>query len=83
MLERNLGKVQLVIAIAAAVYVLMPDLFAGPVDDTALAVIAVVAEMVLGIMRAALEPGSEYVNSEYVNADYVNDDFDDGFEGYD
>ena len=74
MLEKNLGKVQLVIAIAAAVYVLMPDLFAGPIDDTALAAIAVIAETVLGIMRAMSRPG--FVDPEYVNSEYINDDFD-------
>ncbi len=74
MLEKNLGKVQLVIAIAAAVYVLMPDLFAGPVDDTALAAIAVIAETVLGIMRAMSRQG--FVDSEYVNSEYINNDFD-------
>ncbi len=74
MLEKNLGKVQLVIAIAAAVYVLMPDLFAGPIDDTALAAIAVIAETVLGIMRAMSRQG--FVDSEYVNSEYINNDFD-------
>ena len=74
MLEKNLGKVQLVIAIAAAVYVLMPDLFAGPIDDTALAAIAVIAETALGIMRAMSRQG--FVDSEYVNSEYINNDFD-------
>ena len=74
MSEKSLGKVQLVIAIAAAVYVLMPDLFAGPIDDTALAAIAVIAETVLGIMRAMSRPG--FVDPEYVNSEYINDDFD-------
>ena len=76
MSEKSLGKVQLVIAIAAAVYVLMPDLFAGPIDDTALAAIAVIAETVLGIMRAMSRPGQGFADPEYVNSEYINDDFD-------
>ena len=51
-MDKNLGKIQLVIAIVAVLYVIMPDLFIGPIDDAALSTIAVISEVVLGVMKA-------------------------------
>lgn len=61
-MERNLEKIQIVIAIVAVLYVIMPDLFIGPIDDTALATIAVIAEVVLGVMRAVSKSESDYIS---------------------
>lgn len=77
MKNKDIGKIQLIIVIAAAIYVVMPDLFVGPIDDAALAAIAGIAEAVLGIMRAISAPsstGPEYVTKEYYSDDYYSDD---------
>lgn len=60
-MNKNLGKIQVVIAIVAIAYVLMPDLFIGPIDDAGIAVIATVAEVVLGVMRAISSPETKHI----------------------
>lgn len=77
MKKSDLGKIQIIIAVVAAAYVLMPDLFAGPLDDTAIAALAGVAEAVLLVMRATLpssEPEPESIAHEYYSEDYYSDD---------
>ena len=77
MKKSDLGKIQIIIAVVAAAYVLMPDLFAGPLDDTAIAALAGVAEAVLLVMRATLptpEPESEFISHEYYSEDYYSGD---------
>ena len=76
MKKSDLGKIQIIIAIVAAAYVLMPDLFVGPIDDTAIAALAGVAEAVLLVMRAALptsDPEPESIAHEYYSDDYYSD----------
>ena len=76
MKKSDLGKIQIIIAIVAAAYVLMPDLFVGPLDDTAIAALAGVAEAVLLVMRAALptsDPEPESIAHEYYSDDYYSD----------
>ena len=78
MTPKDLGKIQIIIAIVAAIYVVMPDLFVGPIDDAALAAIAGIAEVVLCIMRAVSPPSSpepEYISNEYYSDDYFSDDY--------
>ncbi len=78
MTQKDLGKIQLIIAIVAAIYVVMPDLFVGPIDDAALAAIAGIAEVVLCIMRAvspSSNPEPEYISNEYYSDDYFSDDY--------
>lgn len=78
MTQKDLGKIQLIIAIVAAIYVVMPDLFVGPIDDAALAAIAGIAEVVLCIMRAVSPPSNpepEYISNEYYSDDYFSDDY--------
>ena len=48
---------------------LAPDLVIGPVDDTALAAIAGIAEVVLGIMRAKSNSEPERMSDYYGNCD--------------
>ena len=61
-----LGKVQLIVLIAVGIYVLMPDLFVGPIDDAAIAAIAGIAEAVLGIIRAVSKSHPEYLDDDYL-----------------
>ena len=66
--KNNLKKVQIIIAIVAIAYVVMPDLFIGPIDDAGIAVIAAIAEVVLGVMRSMSKAEPEYIyenNREY------------------
>ncbi len=77
MKKSDLSKIQIIIAIVAAAYVLMPDLFAGPLDDTAIAALAGVTEAVLLVMRATLptsDPEPESIAHEYYSEDYYSDD---------
>lgn len=48
----TLSTVQAVILIGAALYIVFPDLFIGPIDDTVIAFIAGIAELVLGIAKS-------------------------------
>ncbi|WP_034449364.1 hypothetical protein [Butyrivibrio sp. AE2032] len=56
--KKTIGKIQLIVTIAVVAYIVMPDLFAGPLDDTAIAALAAISEVVLGIARA-LAPDSD------------------------
>ena len=69
MKQNNIGKIQILIAVVVAVYILAPDLVIGPVDDTALAAIAGIAEVVLGIMRAKANSEPERMSDYYGNCD--------------
>lgn len=76
MKQNTLTKVQIIIAIAVAIYVVMPDLFVGPIDDAALAAIAGIAETVLCIVRAVSNLSNhepEYISNEYYSPDYSDD----------
>lgn len=78
MKQSDLGKIQIIIAIVVAIYVVMPDLFVGPIDDAAIAAIAGIAETVLCIVRAVSNSstsGPEYISNEYYSDDYYSDDF--------
>ena len=61
-MDKGLAKVQVAIAVIATLYVVMPDLFVGPIDDAAVATIAVTLESVLGIMRAVSHAGSNLIS---------------------
>ena len=76
MKHSDLGKVQIIIAVVVAIYVAMPDLFVGPIDDAAIAAIAGIAEAVLCIIRAVSPPSNpepEYISNEYCSDDYYSD----------
>ena len=67
--QNTLAKIQVIVAIVVAVYVVMPDLFIGPIDDAAIAAIGGIAEAVLGVMRAISKSNSvpERMTDSYDN----------------
>ena len=64
MKNNALGKIQIIVLVAVAIYVVMPDLFVGPIDDAAIATIAGIAEAVLGIIRAVSDSHPDYLTDE-------------------
>lgn len=50
--KSTLATVQRVILIGAALYIVLPDLFIGPIDDSLVALIAGIAELVLGFAKS-------------------------------
>lgn len=48
----KLSTAQAVVLIGAALYIVLPDLFIGPIDDTVIALIAGIAELVLGFAKS-------------------------------
>ena len=66
MKDNVLGKVQLIVLIAVGIYVVMPDLFVGPIDDAAIAAIAGIAEAVLGIIQAVSRSHQEYLEDDHL-----------------
>ncbi len=67
--QNTLAKIQIIVAIVVAIYVVMPDLFIGPIDDAAIAAIGGIAEAVLGVMRAISNSNSapERMTDSYDN----------------
>lgn len=55
-----LSTVQRVILIGAALYIFLPDLFIGPIDDSLVALIAGIAEVVLGIAKSRVSEQTPY-----------------------
>lgn len=55
-----LSTVQTVILIGAALYVVLPDFFIGPVDDTVIALITGIAELVLGFAKSRIPEPAPY-----------------------
>ena len=80
MKDNVLGKVQLIVLIAVGIYVVMPDLFVGPIDDAAIAAIGGIAEVVLAIMRAMSNSDTERMSDGY--GDYRNYDSFDNYDPY-
>ena len=56
--KSNISSIQRVVIIVAVIYVFAPDLFIGPIDDAAVAAIAAIAEVVLGIIKSATSPAT-------------------------
>ena len=52
---KNITTAQTIILIGAIVYVLFPDLLIGPIDDTAVALIAGIAEVVLSCTKSGIK----------------------------
>lgn len=48
----SIAHIQKAIVVVAVIYVIMPDLFFGPIDDAAVAGIATITEIVLGIIKS-------------------------------
>lgn len=52
--KSKISSIQSIILVAAVAYVVMPDLCFGPIDDSVVALIAGVAELVLGIAKSRI-----------------------------
>lgn len=52
--KSKISSIQSIILIASVLYVVMPDLCFGPIDDSVVALIAGVAELVLGIAKSRI-----------------------------
>lgn len=64
--KSTLATVQTAILIGTALYVLLPDVLIGPVDDTVIALFSGLAELVLGIVKSRInEPIPEPDKLEY------------------
>ena len=50
--KSSISKIQKIILIGAALYVVLPDLFIGPIDDTVITLVAGIAELVLGFAKS-------------------------------
>lgn len=62
-MDKGLARIQVVVAIIATLYVVMPDLIVGPIDDAAIAMIAGIVESVLGVMRLISNAGSNLMSN--------------------
>ena len=58
----KLSTAQAAVLIGAALYIVLPDLFICPIDDTVIALIAGIAEVVLGVAKSRV---SEPVPGEW------------------
>ena len=53
--KKTLSTAQTVILVGAALYVAFPDFFIGPIDDTVIALVAGIAELVLGFVKSRIQ----------------------------
>ena len=52
--KSKLATVQTAILIGTALYVVLPDVFIGPIDDAVITLISGIVELVLGFVRARI-----------------------------
>ncbi len=52
--KSKISSIQSIILVGAVLYVMLPDLCFGPIDDSVVAIIASVAELVLGIAKSRI-----------------------------
>ena len=52
--KTTLSTIQSVVLVGTVLYVVFPDLFIGPIDDTVVALIAGIAELVLGFAKSRI-----------------------------
>ena len=53
--KKTLSTAQTVILVGTVLYIVFPDLFIGPIDDTVIALIAGIAELVLGFAKSHIQ----------------------------
>lgn len=53
--KKTLSTAQTVILVGTALYIVCPDLFIGPIDDTVIALVAGIAELVLGFAKSRIQ----------------------------
>ena len=51
MKSKSLTTIQIIIAVVALLYIVSPDLLLGPFDDAAIAGIATLADVILGVIK--------------------------------
>ena len=56
--KSKLSTAQTAIIIATALYVALPDVFIGPIDDTVIALIAGITELILGFVKSRINESS-------------------------
>lgn len=56
--KSKLSTAQTVIVVATALYVALPDVFIGPIDDTVIALIAGITELILGFVKSRINESS-------------------------
>ncbi len=49
--SKSLTIIQIIIAVVALLYIVSPDLLLGPFDDAAIAGIATLADVILGVIK--------------------------------
>ena len=49
--NKSLTIIQIIIAVVALLYIVSPDLLLGPFDDAAIAGIATLADVILGVVK--------------------------------
>lgn len=55
---KAISKIQTMLAIAAAIYVIAPDLLFGFIDDTAVVALVVIADVILGVTKSRISESS-------------------------
>jgi hypothetical protein len=58
--SKQITRIQVIIAIIALVYFIAPDLMIGHLDDAAVAGIAAIADIILGITKSRISRSSAY-----------------------
>lgn len=53
--KKTLSTAQTVILVGTFLYIVFPDLFIGPIDDTVVALIAGITELVLGFAKSRIQ----------------------------
>lgn len=72
MKQNTLAKIQIIVAIVVAIYVVMPDLFVGPIDDSAILLITSIVEVVLQVMKKLPSSVTDTDSNNYSNNYYDN-----------
>lgn len=62
--RKVLNTIQIVLAVIVLVYCVMPDLIVGPFDDGVLAALAIIAEVVLFVIRVVKMPSNSSTGSD-------------------
>ena len=52
--KETMSTIQWIVAVAAIIYLIAPDLIIGPLDDVIVAIIATITDVILGITKERL-----------------------------
>lgn len=53
--KETMSTIQWIVAVAAIIYIIAPDLLIGPVDDIFVAIVATITDVILGITKERIE----------------------------